>query len=461
MRRLITKQIQKQADLPIRSTQTRKIARKPNSETHPLLQLQRTIGNQAVLRLLRMRETNRAEVNSSAQSGVPPIVHEALHSPSQGLNQGTREFMESRFEHDFSQVRVHTDETAADAAQALHANAFTVGRDIVFGEGKFAPNSTEGQRLLAHELTHSVQQTTGPAKTSTPIQCDDQTDKDVKAVKSGNVALREKEFKTAETQLEKRMAKRQLEIQKLIDEIGPNPKSEKSKTRLKALQKDLAKDLATIIKEPDSDSVYKGHRKDIKESSSYVDTQKLKLTKAQDQWSKYDALFAGKEVATALGKQTITAAEFKALIAQESGELTKNDKEGKIAGIAQLGPKEEKLGGGKPGDRLIPEKALVISANLLTNYANQLDKGLGAKPEGEERKKFIMGAYNSGVTTIITAQREAIKMGRDGKTWQSLIEGGDKSPLYKAIVAHYPKKTDFAATYKEKSEYPITILSRL
>jgi len=52
-------------------------------------------------------------------------------------------------------------------------------------------------------------------------------------------------------------------------------------------------------------------------------------------------------------------------------------------------------------------------------------------------------------------------MKRDGKTWQSLIEEGEKSPLYKAIVATYPKKTDYAAVYKEKSEYPEKIFGRL
>jgi len=323
-----------------------------------------------------------------------------------------------------------------------------------------APNTSEGRRLLSHELTHSVQQTSGPTKTGALVQRDPQTEKDVKAVKSGIVTLREKEVKTAETQLDKRMAKRQAEIQKLIDEIGPSPKSETSKVRLEALTKDLGKDLATIIKEPDSKSVYAGHRKDIIESAKYVDAEKLKLKGAQDQWSKYDTIFAGKEVATALGK-TISAAEFKALVAQESGDLTKTDTRGDIAGIAQLGKAEEKIAGAKPGDRLVPEKALVIAAKVLSEYSSQLDKALKVKPEGAERKKFIMGAYNAGVNAIVTAQREAIEMKRDGKTWQSLIEEGEKSPLYKAIVATYPKKTDYAAVYKEKSEYPEKILGRL
>jgi hypothetical protein len=66
--------------------------------------------------------------------------------------------MESRFSHDFSQVRIHTDALAAQSADAVNALAYTVGGDVVFGAGQYAPSSMEGQHLLAHELTHVVQQ---------------------------------------------------------------------------------------------------------------------------------------------------------------------------------------------------------------------------------------------------------------------------------------------------------------
>ena len=59
---------------------------------------------------------------------------------------------------DFSQVRLHTDARAADTAKSINAKAFTVGHDIAFGAGQYAPESPEGQRLLAHELTHVAQQ---------------------------------------------------------------------------------------------------------------------------------------------------------------------------------------------------------------------------------------------------------------------------------------------------------------
>ena len=66
--------------------------------------------------------------------------------------------MESRFGHDFSQVRVHVDSQAVESAGAVNALAYTVGRDIVFGPGRYAPQTSDGRRLLAHELTHVLQQ---------------------------------------------------------------------------------------------------------------------------------------------------------------------------------------------------------------------------------------------------------------------------------------------------------------
>jgi hypothetical protein len=79
-------------------------------------------------------------------------------SPGHPLDQRTRNVMEPRFGIDFSDVRVHTDSRAAQSADALAANAYTTGRDIYFAAGKYAPQSLEGKHLLAHELTHTVQQ---------------------------------------------------------------------------------------------------------------------------------------------------------------------------------------------------------------------------------------------------------------------------------------------------------------
>ncbi|HEX4004732.1 MAG TPA: DUF4157 domain-containing protein [Acidobacteriaceae bacterium] len=91
----------------------------------------------------------------------PARVPDALDSSSRPLDEATQRLMESRIGFDFSKVRIHTDAQAAESAKSVHALAYTVGNDIVFSAGRYAPASSEGQRLLAHELTHVVQQHPG------------------------------------------------------------------------------------------------------------------------------------------------------------------------------------------------------------------------------------------------------------------------------------------------------------
>src|SRR5262249_35622196 len=98
----------------------------------------------------------------AAVGEAPASVHEVLRSPGQPLDPATRGFMEPRFGRDFSGVRVHTDSAAAQSARDVNAHAYTVGHNIVFGGGQFSPETDEGRRLLAHELTHVLQQAGGP-----------------------------------------------------------------------------------------------------------------------------------------------------------------------------------------------------------------------------------------------------------------------------------------------------------
>jgi Domain of unknown function (DUF4157) len=100
---------------------------------------------------------------------APLSVDEALSSPGRPLDAATRALMEPRFGYDFSRVRVHADAIAGRSAQDVNAEAYTVGHDIVFGPDRFSPGTDEGRRLLAHELTHVVQQSGGsPAVQRTP-----------------------------------------------------------------------------------------------------------------------------------------------------------------------------------------------------------------------------------------------------------------------------------------------------
>lgn len=94
---------------------------------------------------------------------VPDSVHEVLRSPGRPLDAPARAFFESRFGHDFSRVRVHTDARAAESAADVNASAYTVGADIAFAQGEYVPGTAAGRLLLAHELTHVLQQRGGSA----------------------------------------------------------------------------------------------------------------------------------------------------------------------------------------------------------------------------------------------------------------------------------------------------------
>jgi hypothetical protein len=89
---------------------------------------------------------------------VPRLVREVLGSPGQPLDPATRDFMGQRFGYDFSRVRVHSGAAAEQSARDVNAHAYTVGHHIVFGAGRLALETLEGRRLLAHELTHVLQQ---------------------------------------------------------------------------------------------------------------------------------------------------------------------------------------------------------------------------------------------------------------------------------------------------------------
>jgi hypothetical protein len=113
-----------------------------------VVHLQRAAGNASVNSLLAEEE-----------SPVKQVVGRGGGSP---LDAATRSVMESRLGSDFSDVRVHTDTTAHESAKSVTAQAYTVGNDIVFQAGSYQPDSPTGQHMLAHELTHVVQQRSGP-----------------------------------------------------------------------------------------------------------------------------------------------------------------------------------------------------------------------------------------------------------------------------------------------------------
>jgi Domain of unknown function (DUF4157) len=151
-----------------------------------LRRMQSTVGNQAALRRLlqvspgpialrrscdcggsceecQKNKLQRSAVASATPQHAPASVHQVLGSPAQALPQSTQAFFQSRLQHDFSRVQVHTGEAAARSAADVSALAYTVGNHVVFGAGQYFPSTVSGQKLLAHELVHVVQQSRGGA----------------------------------------------------------------------------------------------------------------------------------------------------------------------------------------------------------------------------------------------------------------------------------------------------------
>ncbi len=120
-----------------------------------LLHLQRTAGNAGVVQMLADEQAQ--------EQAQPSPVHDVIgKGGGTPLDESTRSTMESSFGQDFSDVRIHTDSKASASAESVGANAYTVGNDMVFRSGHFDSSSPTGQRTIAHELTHVVQQRSGP-----------------------------------------------------------------------------------------------------------------------------------------------------------------------------------------------------------------------------------------------------------------------------------------------------------
>ena len=160
---------------------------------------------------------------------APPIVHEVLRSPGQPLDAATRAFFEPRFDHDFSQVRVHSNEAAAASARSVNGLAYTVGSNIVFAGSRFAPYTTAGKRLLAHELTHTVQQqytTPRLSRAGDDVSVDTQDELEAEAVDAEVLAEEEEEVPEETVSEQQRTAEADIEARS-----APVRKRGKSKVR--------------------------------------------------------------------------------------------------------------------------------------------------------------------------------------------------------------------------------------
>jgi Domain of unknown function (DUF4157) len=110
----------------------------------------------------KKEQLQRKEGSAESMSVAPQIVYDVLNSsPGKSLDTDTRSFMESRFNYDFSGVKIHDSDLAAKSASSINALAYTSGNSIVFNSGQYNTSSDSGKKLLAHELTHVVQQSEG------------------------------------------------------------------------------------------------------------------------------------------------------------------------------------------------------------------------------------------------------------------------------------------------------------
>jgi len=124
----------------------------------------------------KKQELQRKVASPSATRGLSQpgeVVHDVLRQPGLPLDEATRKQMELRLGHDFGRVRIHADARAAESARSVNAIAYTVGRHVVFDTNHFAPRSDEGRQLLAHELTHVLQQRNLVDHPSAPIEVSD------------------------------------------------------------------------------------------------------------------------------------------------------------------------------------------------------------------------------------------------------------------------------------------------
>jgi hypothetical protein len=145
----------------------------PASTNRPILQRKCACGGNASAggecAECRKKKLQR-KATGRGQEEAPPIVHEVLQSPGEKLETGVRSVMESSFSSDFRHVRIHTDPIAGKSADAVQAQAYTVGRNIVFAPGLYRPDLECGRKLLAHELAHTLQQGLSPAiPTAIPV----------------------------------------------------------------------------------------------------------------------------------------------------------------------------------------------------------------------------------------------------------------------------------------------------
>lgn len=151
----------RRSSLPAQAAPPSAVPRHPQ-DAATLLRRQRELGNRMVQRMLATRKAAPENTSSQPVANDVEAEIERARGAGQPLDRAARSQMEGALGADLGNVRVHADQRADNLSQALDARAFTTGQDVFFRQGHYAPGSPEGRELLAHELTHVVQQGAAP-----------------------------------------------------------------------------------------------------------------------------------------------------------------------------------------------------------------------------------------------------------------------------------------------------------
>lgn len=425
-------------------------------------------GHSAQLR----RTVTPAGTSSSAEA--PGIVHDVLRSSGQPLNESTRAFLEPRFGHDFSDVRVHTDSRAADSARAVDALAYTIGRDVVFGAGQYAPEATQGRQLLAHELAHVVQQRGRPASV---VQC-------FRVTATASVSsLVIDEWSTTRlpakwTQLGNKLTIRDQTISQrrallnasdpavaiLTDLLNrwPSFRTNLASTSFDPATGTLpaAADIASARTDELSNrssltgTANRFVRNSIREFVTALDAylaDRTRLDAERTEFHRFDSLFRDPDVGTLLGaisQATFTRADVKALVGQETADLTNINVHGITTGrpgITTSRPNRHGFHGlgqhsaaarneaitwaaangvvipPTPDPRHDPASSIKLTAAYFGRVMDMLWPNLPSpKPAGDELKKLVFAAYNGGPANVTAAARSFLSGRTVAYTWNDI-----------------------------------------
>ena len=168
---VIQRQDEEEESVQTKSLASNTIQRQDDGEEESVQTKPSTVSTSTLQRQNDEEESESVQTRREGRNtpDVSPELESAINSSRGGgspLDSETRSFFEPRFGSDFSNVRIHNDSAAANSARQLNAEAFTRGSDIYFGSGRYQPNSPSGRHLLAHELTHTIQQGAAPSRTS-------------------------------------------------------------------------------------------------------------------------------------------------------------------------------------------------------------------------------------------------------------------------------------------------------